>query len=74
MEKEQENRQKPITMMVEEFKSCLSQVVAESGLPPFLLELILGEMLSGISNVAKKEYDLNRKEWEKASREGEKNG
>ena len=49
-------------------------VVAGSELPPFLLEMILGEMLAGISNVARKEYSENREAWEKACKEGGENG
>lgn len=63
---------KPVTVRVGDFKKELNRVVAESQLPPFLLEMILGEMLSGISSVAQKEYEQDREEWEKACKEGEK--
>lgn len=62
---------KPVTVRVEDFKKELNRVVAESQLPPFLLEMILGEMLSGMSSVAQKEYEQDREEWEKC-KEGEK--
>lgn len=65
---------KPVTVKIEEFRKNLNEVVAESQLPPFLLEMVLGEMLAGISNVAKKEYAQDREEWEKACKEGAKNG
>ena len=52
----------------------LNEVVAESELPPFLLEMVLGEMLAGISSVAQKEYAQDRETWEKACKEGTKNG
>ena len=62
---------KPVTLRVEDFKRELNRVVAESQLPPFMLEMILGEMLAGISSVAKKEYDQDHEEWERACKEGE---
>lgn len=66
---------KPVTVRVGDFKSKLNRVVAESQLPPFLLAMILGEMLAGISSVAEKEYAQDREEWEKTCKEGgEKDG
>ena len=46
----------------------------ESELPPFLLEMIIGEYLVGISNVAKQEFAAARAEWESAEKDGEKDG
>lgn len=65
---------KPVTVKIEDFRKNLNEVVAESQLPPFLLEMVLGEMLAGISNVAKKEYVQDREEWEKACKEGDEDG
>ena len=65
---------KPVTVKIEDFRKNLNEVVAESELPPFLLEMILGEMLSGIGSVARKEYAQDREEWEKACKEGEEDG
>ncbi|MCI9025441.1 MAG: hypothetical protein HFG92_13585 [Dorea sp.] len=65
---------KPVTVRVQDFKQELNKVVAESGLPPFLLEMILGEMLSGISIVAEREYEQDKEEWDSKCREGENNG
>ena len=59
---------KPVTVKIEDFRKNLNQVVAESQLPPFLLEMVLGEMLTGIGNVARKEYAQDREEWEKAKK------
>lgn len=63
---------KPVTVRVGDFKRELNRVVAESQLPPFLLEMILGEMLSGMCSVAQREYEQDREEWEKACKEGGK--
>lgn len=65
---------KPVTVKIEDFRKNLNEVVAESELPPFLLEMVLGEMLAGISSVAQKEYAQDRETWEKACKEGTKNG
>jgi len=65
---------KPVTVKIEDFRKDLNEVVAGSELPPFLLEMVLGEMLAGISSVAQKEYARDRETWEKACKEGAKNG
>ena len=65
---------KPVTVRLDDFRKNLNQVVAGSELPPFLLEMVLGEMLAGISSVAQKEYAQDRETWEKACKEGAKNG
>ena len=71
-EKKKAEPVKPVTVRVGDFKKELNRVVAESQLPPFLLEMILGEMLAGISSIAKKEYEQESEEWEKACKEGGK--
>lgn len=65
---------KPVTVKIEDFRKNLNEVVAGSELPPFLLEMVLGEMLAGISAVAQKEYAQDRENWEKASKEGGEDG
>lgn len=79
---------KPVTVRMKDFKKNLNEVVTESELPPFLLEMVLGEMLSAMSGVAQKEYEQDREGWERdckeyeewlktqeeANKEGEENG
>lgn len=62
--KKQVKRQKPVTLKIAEFRENLSKVVAESGLPPFMLEILLGEYLAGVSRVAAQEYAQDKAEWE----------
>lgn len=62
---------KPVTVRLEDFKSNLNQVVAESQLPPFLTVTALREMLLGIGNVAQMEYEQDLGAWEKECREYE---
>lgn len=66
--------QKPVTVKISEFKTSLNQAVSESGLPPFILEMLLGEYLAGVSQVAQKEYQQDKAEWEQTCKEGEENG
>lgn len=60
----QKEKKKPVTMRIVEFREKLNQVAAESELPPFLLEVLIGEFLSGVSRVAEKEYAQDRAKWE----------
>lgn len=57
---------KPVTVRLEDFKKDLNEVVAGSELPPFLLVMVLGELLTAMSGVAQKEYEQDQKAWEKA--------
>ncbi len=68
LEKAENKRQKPVkpvTVRLDDFKKGLNQVVADSELPPFLLEMVLGEMLSAMSSVARQEREQDREAWEK---------
>lgn len=60
---------KPVTVKIDDFRRDLNQVVADSGLPPLLLEMILGEMLSAMSRVAEQGCKQDRESWEKACKE-----
>ena len=57
---------KPVTVKIDDFRKKLNQAVADSELPPFLLEMIVGEMLSAMSRVAAQERIQDREAWEKA--------
>lgn len=63
--KQKQRNQKPVTMKIEEFRHRVNEVVSDSGLPPFLIEILLGEYLVGISQVARREYEQDKAEWEK---------
>ena len=62
---------KPVTVKLDDFRKNLNQVVAGSELPPFLLEMVLGEMLSAMSRVAETEREQDREAWERACAEPE---
>lgn len=65
---------RPVTVRVAQLKNDIQTSVLKSELPPFMIEMILGEYLAGIRMVAQKEYAQDQAEWEKACREGEKDG
>lgn len=65
---------RPVTVRVGQLKRDIQTAVLKSELPPFMIEMILGEYLSGIRIVAQKEYAQDQAEWEKACKEGEGNG
>lgn len=68
--------EKPVTVRILELKNDLKAIVIKSKLPPFLLEMILSEYLSGISAVARQEYAQDQEEWEAQvkSEEGKSDG
>ena len=69
-----ENQLKPVTIRIEELRKNLQTDMFNSQLPPFLLEMVLGELLTGISSVARKEYMDDLTKWESEQKDGEANG
>ena len=65
---------RPVTVRVGQLKNDIQTAVLKSELPPFMIEMILGEYLAGIRMVAQIEYAQDQAEWEKACKEGEANG
>ncbi|MEZ3468322.1 MAG: hypothetical protein K1W40_07720 [Schaedlerella sp.] len=63
---------RPVTVKIDDFRKKLNQAVADSELPPFLLEMIVGEMLSAMSRVADQERIQDREAWEKACADQER--
>ena len=66
----QVKKQKPVTVKITDFRENLSKAVAESELPPFMVEILLGEYLAGVSRVAAQEYAQDRTEWEQEEDDG----
>lgn len=62
---------KPVTVRINEFRKNLNKVVGESGLPAFLLEVLLGEYLSGVSMAAKSEYEKDLVQWKQENAQDE---
>lgn len=65
---------RPVTVRVGQLKNDIQTAVLKSELPPFMIEMILGEYLAGIRIVAQKEYAQDQAEWEKACKEGDNDG
>lgn len=64
---------KPITIVYEDFKKNLADVINNSGLPPFIIEAVLQNYLIEASNVAKKQYLIDKTQYEKSLLEHEEN-
>ena len=62
---------KPVNLVLEETKQKLSQNINESGLPAFLVELLLKDIYSQVNFLAQRDLEKSKKEYE-ASLEKEK--
>lgn len=57
---------KPFSVICEEFKQELADLINNSGLPPFVIESVLQNYLSEISGIAKKQYQFDKTQYEKS--------
>lgn len=55
---------KPITLIREETKQQLADVINNSGLPAFVIEPILAEFLNETRMAAKKQYEIEKTQYE----------
>lgn len=62
---------KPVNLILEETKQKLSQTINESGLPAFMIELLLKDIYSQVNFLAQRDLEKSKKEYE-ASLEKEK--
>ena len=67
-------KMRPVTIRIAELKKDINEAVGKSELPPFMLEMVIGEYLTGISAVARKEYAQDLEEWEAAQKEEAEDG
>lgn len=65
---------KPANLIVEETKENLTKVINESGLPPFLLELIIRDIYNQISFLKQKELEKSKKDYEESLKKDKKEG
>lgn len=56
---------KPFSMMCEEFKQNVVNLINSSGLPPFVIESILKNHLNEVSNIANNQYQIDKAEYER---------
>jgi len=57
---------KPISVKYEEFKQGLLSLINNSGLPAFMIEPILQNYLAETQMLAKRQYELDKSEYEKS--------
>ena len=60
---------KPSTIIYEEFKQDLANLINTSGLPAFIIEPVLRDYLSEIRALAQRQYQMDKAEYEKALQE-----
>ena len=57
---------KPITVVREEMKAKIADIINTSGLPAFVIEPILNDFLIEVRNVAKHQYEYDKQQYEMA--------
>lgn len=60
---------KPSTIVYEEFKQNLANLINTSGLPAFIIESVLRDYLSEVKAMAQRQYQMDKAEYEKALQE-----
>lgn len=63
---EQIKHQKPTSVMRMEFISNMANTINNSGLPPFVMEPIVKDMLLEIQAATKKQYEYDKEQYEQA--------
>lgn len=64
MSNEKKPKNKPITVVREEFISSLCALINNSGLPMFAIESILRDIAAETKVVAQKQYEIDKKAFE----------
>lgn len=65
---------KPVNLMLEETKEKLSKIINESGLPAFIVELIIRDIYNQVSFLKQKELEKSKKDYEESLKKEEKGG
>ena len=55
---------KPVNLILEETKQKLSQTINESGLPAFMIELLLKDIYSQVNFLAQRDLEKSKKDYE----------
>lgn len=55
---------KPVTVVCEEFKQNLANLINNSTLPPFVMEDILKSIYLEVRDIVKKQYEIDVKKYE----------
>lgn len=57
---------KPSTIIYEEFKQNLANLINDSGLPAFIIEPVLRDYLNEVRIMSQRQYQLDMTEYEKS--------
>lgn len=57
---------KPVTLVIEETKTKLADIINTSGLPPFVIEPILSTFLQEAHAASKRQYEIDKLQYEQA--------
>ena len=57
---------KPVTLVIEETKTKLAEIINTSGLPPFVIEPKLNTFLQEAHVAAKRQYEIEKLQYEQA--------
>lgn len=57
---------KPITLVIEETKTKLAEIINTSGLPPFVIEPMLNTFLQEAHVAAKRQYEIEKLQYEQS--------
>ena len=56
---------KPFSIIYEDFRQGVTNLINNSGLPPFVIESVLKNYLNEISSIAKNQYQVDKMQYEK---------
>lgn len=65
------NNQKPISMMINDFKQNLMNYISNAGLPPAIIEPIVKDIYQQIVEISKQELERDIVEYQKNQQETE---
>ena len=51
---------KPFSMLCEEFRQELADLINNSGLPPFVIESVLKNYMNEVSSFARNQYNIDK--------------
>ena len=58
---------KPASMMIQEFKNGLVQLINNSGLPAYILELVIGEYYTNLKNLSEAQTQQEIQQYKRES-------
>lgn len=65
---------KPVNLILEETKEKLGKIISESGLPAFIVELIIKDIYSQVNFLAQKDLEKSKRDYEASLEKENKEG